>query len=214
MSETQNKASTIRSEDVDRHLQMFLRLKPLRFESTIEPRAAEDWLRRLEKTFEGMQCHSDRNVPLAIFLLDGEAECWWMGQQEEKFQGKLNSLITWKEFFELVSTSPEKCYKFLRGLQDSLRQPLVPFHISDFSELVESARLIENDLMATQQRCTASRKRFGDDTSSSGFSGKKRFASGDSRRSGQSGSTIVSGGGSTVSSGLVSGAPVCQTCGR
>ncbi|KAI0522658.1 hypothetical protein KFK09_005043 [Dendrobium nobile] len=117
---------------------------------------------------------------------------------------------------QLVSTSAERCYRFLRGLRDSLRQPLVPFHISDFSELVERARLIENDLMATQQRWTASRKRFGGDTFSSGSSDKRRFVSGDSRRSGQSGSTIVSGTAATgtTSSGSVSGTPVCQTCGR
>ncbi|KAI0501334.1 hypothetical protein KFK09_016278 [Dendrobium nobile] len=259
MSETRSRASTIRSEDIDRHLQIFLRLKPPRFEGTVEPRAAEEWLRRLEKTFDGMQCPSDRKVPLAVFVLNGKAERWWIGQQEAKLQGKLNSLITWEEFSEefrvwfvspsarqqmqktflrlvqgsraviqyeaeftalaryapqLVSTSAEKCYRFLRGLRDSLRQPLVPFHIFYFSELVERARLVENDLMDTQQRWTASRKRFGGDTSSSGSSGKRRFVSGDSRRSGQSGSTTISGSGSTTSSGSVSGAPVCQSCGR
>ncbi|PKU76268.1 hypothetical protein MA16_Dca020641 [Dendrobium catenatum] len=114
---------------------------------------------------------------------------------------------------QLVSTSAEKCYRFLRGLRDSLRQPLVPFHIFDFSELVERARLIENDLMATQQWWTTCRKRFSSDASGSGFFRKKRFVSGDSRRSGQSGSTTVSGSGSVTNSGSVSGAPVCQTCG-
>ncbi|XP_028557090.1 vesicle-associated membrane protein-associated protein C16G5.05c-like [Dendrobium catenatum] len=73
MSETQCKASTVRSG-------IFLRLKPLRFEGTVEPIVAKEWLRRLEKTFDDMQCPSDRNVPLAVFLLDGEAERWWMGQ--------------------------------------------------------------------------------------------------------------------------------------
>ncbi|XP_020702857.1 uncharacterized protein LOC110114348 [Dendrobium catenatum] len=101
MSETQNRASTVRSKDVDRHLQIFLKLKPPRFEGTVETRAVEDWLRMLEKIFDGMQCPSDMKVPLAIFLLDGEAERWWTGQQEEKFQGKLNFLITWEEFFEV-----------------------------------------------------------------------------------------------------------------
>ncbi|PKU67254.1 hypothetical protein MA16_Dca015983 [Dendrobium catenatum] len=115
---------------------------------------------------------------------------------------------------QLVSTSAKKCYRFLRGLLDSLRQPLVPFHIFDFFELVERACLIENDLMATQQQWTASRKRFSGDTSGSGFSGKKRFVSRDSKRSGQSRSTIVSGSGNVTSFGSVSGAPVYQTCRR
>ncbi|PKU72354.1 hypothetical protein MA16_Dca006354 [Dendrobium catenatum] len=103
---------------------------------------------------------------------------------------------------QLVSTSAAKCYHFLRGLRDSLRQPLVPFHIFDFSELVERARLIENDLMATQQQWTPSRKR-------------RRFVSGsgDSRRSGQSGFSGTAPP-NTTSSGSVSEAPVCQSCGR
>ncbi|XP_028550719.1 uncharacterized protein LOC114579636 [Dendrobium catenatum] len=228
MSETQSRTSTVRSEDIDRHLQLFLRLKPPRFEGAVEPRAAEEWLRRLEKTFDGMQCPADRKVPLAVFLLDGEAEHWWDGQQAARFQGRLNSLITWEEFTEyeaeftalaryapqLVSTSAERCYRFLRGLRDTLRQPLIPFRITDFSELVERARLIENDMTATQQRWTASRKRFGGETSGSGSSGKRRFVpgsgSGDSRKSGGSSGTATS----TTSSGSVSTAPVCQSCGR
>ncbi|PKU81402.1 hypothetical protein MA16_Dca023096 [Dendrobium catenatum] len=115
---------------------------------------------------------------------------------------------------QLVSTSAERCYRFLRGLRDTLRQPLIPFRITDFSELVERARLIENDMTATQQRWTASRKRFGGETSGSGSSGKRRFVpgsgSGDSRKSGGSSGTATS----TTSSGSVSTAPVCQSCGR
>ncbi|XP_020684310.1 uncharacterized protein LOC110100931, partial [Dendrobium catenatum] len=163
MSETHSRASTVRSEDIDRHLQIFLRLKPPKFEGTFELRAAEEWLRRLEKTFDGMQCPSDRKVPLAVFLLDVEAEHLWVGQQEAMFQSRLNSLISWEAFFEvfrawfvpqsavhqlqesflrlvqgsktvmqyeaeftafaryapqLMSTSAEKCYQFLRGLQE------------------------------------------------------------------------------------------------
>ncbi|KAI0512356.1 hypothetical protein KFK09_012995 [Dendrobium nobile] len=94
MSETQSRVVTVRSDDIDRHLQMFLRSKPPRFEGAVEPRAAEEWLRRLEKTFDGMQCPADRKVSLAVFLLDGEAEHWWEGQQAARFQGRLNSLIT------------------------------------------------------------------------------------------------------------------------
>ncbi|PKU71838.1 hypothetical protein MA16_Dca016291 [Dendrobium catenatum] len=96
-----------------------------------------------------------------------------------QYEAKFTALARYAP--QLVSTSAEKCYRFLMGLHDSLRKPLVPFHISDFSELTERARSIENDLMATQQRWTTSRKRFIGDTSGSSFSEKKnRFVSGDS----------------------------------
>ena len=87
-------------EESDQHLQLFLRLKPPHFQGVVEPREAEDWLLRLEKTFDGMQCPGNRKVPLAVFLLDGEAERWWSGQQKEKFGGRLNAEISWEEFAE------------------------------------------------------------------------------------------------------------------
>ncbi|KAL0909733.1 hypothetical protein M5K25_020627 [Dendrobium thyrsiflorum] len=52
MGETQSKSSSGRIEDVDMYLYMFLRLKP---KITVEPKIVEDWVMRLEKTFDGMQ---------------------------------------------------------------------------------------------------------------------------------------------------------------
>ncbi|KAH0464235.1 hypothetical protein IEQ34_007021 [Dendrobium chrysotoxum] len=60
MGEAQSRIPVIRSEEVDRHLQMFLRLKPPRFEGTVKPRAAEDYLRRLKKIFDG-QMHTAKD---------------------------------------------------------------------------------------------------------------------------------------------------------
>ncbi|XP_028550077.1 uncharacterized protein LOC114579490 [Dendrobium catenatum] len=174
MSETQSRASTVRSEDMDKHL----------FEGTVEPRAAEEWLRRLEKTFDGMQCPSDRKVPLAAFLLDGEAEHWWISQQEAKFQGKQNSLITWEEFSEEFRSW---------FVPPSARQQMQ----ETFLRLVQGSRTVM--------------KRFGSDTLSSGSSGKRRFISGDSRRSGQSGSTTVSG---TAATGTTSSGSCFRTTGQ
>ncbi|KAH0456042.1 hypothetical protein IEQ34_013949 [Dendrobium chrysotoxum] len=90
MGEAQSRVTVVRSD-----------------EGPVEPRALEDCLRRLEKTFDGIKYPPERNILLAIFLLDEE----------------------------LVSTPAEKCYSFLRGLRDSLKQPLVPFYVFDFFEL-------------------------------------------------------------------------------
>ncbi|KAH0463620.1 hypothetical protein IEQ34_008202 [Dendrobium chrysotoxum] len=60
------------------------RLKPLRFKGVVELREVEDWLMNLEITFDGMQCPPEKKVPLIMFLLDDEAERWWLGQQREK----------------------------------------------------------------------------------------------------------------------------------
>lgn len=49
----------------------------------------------------------------------------------------------------VVSTLEKKCYHFLRGIRDNLRHLLIIFCIKAFSELVERARLIYNDLSVT-----------------------------------------------------------------
>ncbi|KAI0493618.1 hypothetical protein KFK09_023737 [Dendrobium nobile] len=98
MGDAQSKMSGSKEKEVDRHMQMFHKLKPPLFKGGVEPQAAEDWILRVEKIFDSMQCPGNRKVPLAVFLFEGEAERWWIGQQREKFQGKTNAEITWDEF--------------------------------------------------------------------------------------------------------------------
>ncbi|KAI0502055.1 hypothetical protein KFK09_017000 [Dendrobium nobile] len=98
MGDAQSKMSGSKEEEVDRHLQMFHKLKPPLFKGAVGPQAAEDWIMRVEKIFDSMQCPGNRKVPLAVFMLESEAERWWIGQQREKFQGKTNAEITWDEF--------------------------------------------------------------------------------------------------------------------
>ncbi|XP_020690858.1 uncharacterized protein LOC110105623, partial [Dendrobium catenatum] len=193
------------SAEVDKHLKHFQSLKPPLFKGGVDARSAEDWIIRIEKVLNGMRCPENRRVSLAIFMLEGEAERWWRGQQLEKFRGKSEEQIMWEEFEQvfrdwyvppsarqamlesfvnlkqgaktviqyeaeftalsryapqLISTSEEKCYRFLKGLRDSLRQPLIPLRIKDFAELVESARLLENDIEVMKQKWeTKDRKR-------------------------------------------------------
>ncbi|XP_028547385.1 uncharacterized protein LOC114578401, partial [Dendrobium catenatum] len=193
------------SAEVDKHLKLFQSLKPPLFKGGVDARSAEDWIIRIEKVLKGMRCPDNRRVSLAIFLLEGEAERWWRGQQLEKFRGKSEEQIMWEEFEQvfrdwyvppsarqamqenfinlkqgaktviqyeveftalsryapqLISTSKEKCYRFLKGLRDSLRQPLIPLRIKDLAELVESARLLENDIEMMKHKWeTKDRKR-------------------------------------------------------
>ncbi|KAI0502094.1 hypothetical protein KFK09_017040 [Dendrobium nobile] len=98
MGDAQSKMSGSKEEEADKHLQMFHKLKPPLFKGAVGPQAAEDWIMRVEKIFDSMQYPGNRKVPLAVFLFEGEAERWWIGQQREKFQGKTNAEITWDEF--------------------------------------------------------------------------------------------------------------------
>ncbi|PKU70128.1 uncharacterized protein LOC110091889 isoform X2 [Dendrobium catenatum] len=53
---------------------------------------------------------------------------------------------------QLIATAEEKYCRFLSGLKDAIRQPLVPFGIEDYSVLVERARRVEIDFQITQKR--------------------------------------------------------------
>ncbi|XP_020703922.2 uncharacterized protein LOC110115127 [Dendrobium catenatum] len=182
MGDAQSKLSGSKEEEVDKHLQMFHKLKPPLFKGAVEPQIAEDWIMRIEKIFDSMQCPENQNVHLAVFLFEGEAERWWIGQQREKFQGKTNAEITWDEFttvFRMWFVPPSAqrqmqeafikleqgrktvmqyeaeftaLARFLQGLNRELRHPLVPLRIHEFSKLVKRARLIENDLAALESR--------------------------------------------------------------
>ncbi|KAH0466533.1 hypothetical protein IEQ34_003771 [Dendrobium chrysotoxum] len=68
---------------------------------------------------------------------------WFLGGS-----GKIFISIRSK-FSAYSSTQEESCHRFRRGLRDSLRHPLVSFYIQDFFELVESMKMVENDLVST-----------------------------------------------------------------
>ena len=85
---------------------------------------------------------------------------------------------------QLVGTVDEKCYRFLRGLRDELRYPLIPLRLRDFGEMVERARLLENDPSTSLVSWSAGRKRFVGESSRGGAVGKKsRFGPHDFGRS-------------------------------
>lgn len=79
MGDAHSKSVGSKEEDGDKHLQTFHKLKPPLFKGAVGPQATEDWLLRIKKIFDSMQCLESRNVPLGIFLFEGEVERRWIG---------------------------------------------------------------------------------------------------------------------------------------
>ncbi|KAL0927660.1 hypothetical protein M5K25_001856 [Dendrobium thyrsiflorum] len=53
---------------------------------------------------------------------------------------------------QVIPNEEEKCHRFLSGLRDAIRQPLIPFCLVEYSVMVDRARRIEVDYLNTQKR--------------------------------------------------------------
>ena len=58
-------------------IEQFKKLSPPSFGGEPDPMVAEQWMMRMEKIFDVLNCPDDKKVPLATFMLEGEAEHWW-----------------------------------------------------------------------------------------------------------------------------------------
>ena len=72
---------------------------PPRFKGTRDPDSAEAWIMRLEKEFDYLQVSDSQNVRLATYMLDGEADNWWKGAQDEIRRTKVE--VTWEVFVQM-----------------------------------------------------------------------------------------------------------------
>ena len=59
-------------------MEKFLRLAPPSYKAENDPEAAELWLRELDKKFKVMRCPEGEKVNLATYMLQGQADVWWL----------------------------------------------------------------------------------------------------------------------------------------
>ena len=63
------------ARDTQYWVTQFCKLKPPAFRGKLD--SAEDWLMRLDKIFEVLECPENRKAQLAIYKLEGDADRWW-----------------------------------------------------------------------------------------------------------------------------------------
>ena len=56
----------------------------------------EDWISRMEKIFEYLQCTDEQKVRYATFMLERDAEHWWRTERETL--PRRGAELTWVEF--------------------------------------------------------------------------------------------------------------------
>ncbi|XP_020695904.1 uncharacterized protein LOC110109265 [Dendrobium catenatum] len=121
------------------------------------------WKSQLEETFEGRPSSQVTWEEFVKVFRD----CYVPVIARRSMQDKFNRLVqgdkTITEYeaeftmlsryaSHLIPNAEEKCHRFLSGLRDTIRQPLVHFGIEDYVTLVERERRIESDLQSTQRR--------------------------------------------------------------
>ncbi|XP_028553476.1 uncharacterized protein LOC114580375 [Dendrobium catenatum] len=124
---------------------------------------AERWWSQLEETFGGRPSSQVYWEEFVKVFRD-----WYVPKSARRqMQDKFNRLVQgdrsvsqYEAEFTMLSMyathlildAEEKCNRFLNGLKDVIRQPLIPFGIEDYPTFVERARRIEMDMLATQKR--------------------------------------------------------------
>ncbi|KAK6163678.1 hypothetical protein DH2020_000542 [Rehmannia glutinosa] len=82
-------------------VEQFHRFAPPRFKGKEGPIAAEEWLLKLERIFDHMECTEEQKVRCAIFQLADDAGHWWASHARTMTEEQKQTL-TWNEFKEII----------------------------------------------------------------------------------------------------------------
>ena len=78
-------------------LERFLKLQPLVFKGSLDPKVAEDWITEVTKLFEVMQAPNEQRITLIPYILRGAADHWWKMVTRTEDVGAM----TWKQLDSL-----------------------------------------------------------------------------------------------------------------
>ncbi|XP_014522110.1 uncharacterized protein LOC106778641 [Vigna radiata var. radiata] len=74
----------------------FLRHHPVEFNGKVTPDEADDWICKLEKIFDVIECTEGQKLVFATYMLAGEAEYWWRGMW--RGMDARGEVATWVDF--------------------------------------------------------------------------------------------------------------------
>ncbi|KAK8951418.1 hypothetical protein KSP39_PZI003909 [Platanthera zijinensis] len=192
---------------LERYLRNFRELQPSNYSGDETPMDTDDWIANTRDLLNVLKCPENKKVPLAVFLLRGEAKVWWDKYRADDLAGRTSDMFTWDEFSRALASwfvppsarrglqekylrlfqgdktvteherelthlaryagvmqgdQTEKCSRFVDGLRDSLRKPLMTMVNADYRSLVDTARRLEADQQTVQKRSNFRAKRSQD----------------------------------------------------
>nr|AAX96704.1 retrotransposon protein, putative, Ty3-gypsy sub-class [Oryza sativa Japonica Group]ABA92965.1 retrotransposon protein, putative, Ty3-gypsy subclass [Oryza sativa Japonica Group] len=138
----------------------FMRTKPPTFATADEPMEAEDWLCIIEKKLTLVQVREADKVIFTVNQLEGPAGDWWDTYKEAREEDAGEP--TWEEFTAAfrenfvpaalaryaigdLADEEEKIDKFIEGLNDELRGPMIGQDHESFQSLINKVVRLEND---------------------------------------------------------------------
>ncbi|XP_038974827.1 uncharacterized protein LOC120106053 [Phoenix dactylifera] len=160
------------TQSIESYYERFRRLNPPMFDGGADPLVVETWIREVEKMFKALQYPEEVKVRLAIPMLKGNAEFWWMAI-EAALEGE-DKLPTWEEFKkmfydqqtddmtvleyankftklgrfcpQMIEIERSKANRFEQGLRDEIRSRLSVLIFTSYGEALERALKVEADL--------------------------------------------------------------------
>uniref|UniRef100_M1AL36 Retrotransposon protein, Ty3-gypsy subclass n=1 Tax=Solanum tuberosum TaxID=4113 RepID=M1AL36_SOLTU len=87
------------------------------FEGTVDPTDAEQWLDRMERVFEQLECSDVAKFKYAISLLQKDAYDWWVSvpnAKHEKFCKLVSAPFTWERLDKEETSRDENIFRNLR----------------------------------------------------------------------------------------------------
>ncbi|XP_049359573.1 uncharacterized protein LOC125824262 [Solanum verrucosum] len=133
------------------------------FEGTVDPTDVEQWLDRMERVFEQLECSDVAKFKYVISLLQKDAYDWWVSVSNAKYvppaycDAKKNEFLNLRQrgmsiaeyeqkFLRLsryaggiIKEEKDKCRKFEDGSNDSIRKNVAILQHEKFCKLVSAA---------------------------------------------------------------------------
>ncbi|XP_070026272.1 uncharacterized protein [Nicotiana sylvestris] len=126
------------SEPSEMNFEKMRKMSGVEFEGTTDPTVAEQWLERMERVFDQLECTNADKFKYVISLLQKDTYDWWVGVPNAKAKPPV---LTWDDFvksFRAKYVPPVYCDAKKKEFLN-LRQGMAILQLEDFSKLISAA---------------------------------------------------------------------------
>ncbi|XP_057958404.1 uncharacterized protein LOC131151170 [Malania oleifera] len=130
-------------------IDQFTRLKPSAFVGSVDPVRAKNWIQKIKKVLDVLNCTENQKVTFSTFKLAREAKKWWVSVKKMEELRLILVALTWARFKELffeqyfpATVRNANMEEFMNLTQESLT---VQQYAAKFQELSGFAPFVLSD---------------------------------------------------------------------